>query len=178
MRVVLTALLVLPMAAASAQVLTVCEALDQLSELNGKEVEIRGAWQAGDTGEWLWAPEPCSHPIVRDGWVWKNTISIKREDANDYRRWRTISAQWSALKHGSPGPNLVLATLKGRLKTRDHFKVSRFSHLPEAYGYSPAVLVVSKAEHLQAVPCSNEQLARAEKEAVSPWPVRIKKAHP
>ena len=162
----------------NAQVLSVCDALDRLPELNGKEVQIRGAWLAGDTGEWLWAPDPCAHPVIKDGWVWKNTIAVELEESTNYRRWGAISAQWTSLKRGGPGPTLVIATLTGHLETREHFKVSRFSHLPEAYGYSAARLVVSQAEDLNAVPFTAQQLSRAEQEGISPWPVRVKKAHP
>jgi hypothetical protein len=68
-------LLMLP-AACPAQALSVCQVLDHLSELAGKEVRVRGAWTSGETGEGIWPSPPCDHPTVRDGWIWKASIDV------------------------------------------------------------------------------------------------------
>src|ERR1700748_1578568 len=112
MKLYLLSLFLLPLCA-NAQVLSVCDVLERLPELNGKEVQIRGAWQIADTGEWLWASPACPHPIIKDGWVWKDTIAVEREEPRNYERWRSVYANWSALKHASSSPTLVMATLTG-----------------------------------------------------------------
>src|SRR5271169_1223730 len=105
---------------AAAQALSVCEALSELTELNGRKVKIRGLWEIGDTGQTLWSVSSCEVPTIRDGWVWRDIIRVAPEHgsasiaqfvAKRYEMFKAHRDAW------------ILSTLSGRLETRDHFEV-------------------------------------------------------
>ena len=158
---------------ATTQVLTVCDALNKLSTLNGTEVHIRGIWEISDTGQRLIAWPDCSSALTIDGWIWKPAIDLQREEPNNYAKWKPVYDRWSALSGRCC--TLVLATLIGKIRTRDHFKVSRYSGLPNAFGYSPAQLSIEDTRDLEAVVPSRPELERIQRELRSPWPIRLKK---
>jgi hypothetical protein len=55
-------------------VLTVCEALNNLSQHNGKVVVVVGKLVGTEEGSWL--SEDCNEKIVTDGFTWQNIISL------------------------------------------------------------------------------------------------------
>ena len=55
-------------------VLTVCEALNNLSQHNGKVVVVVGKLVGTEEGSWL--REDCDEKIVTDGYTWENIISL------------------------------------------------------------------------------------------------------
>jgi hypothetical protein len=169
-RIVVLCLLLLPKLR-STETLTVCEALDRLTELNGHEVSVRGVWLISDIGEVLWASPECAQPIVRDGWVWKNTISVVPDDV--HRRQR-VYEQYDRLPRNRE-PTEVLASLTGVLRTKEHFKTNRDAGLPYGYTYSVARLTFSAADRLEAHLMDETERRRYEILAQSPWPVRVKR---
>jgi hypothetical protein len=70
---------------------------------------------------------------------------------------------------------MVMVTVTGVIRTRDHFKVNSASHLPIGYGDSVAGLFFSKAENLSAVAFSSAEQSRFLEEARLPSPVRVRK---
>jgi hypothetical protein len=54
-------------------VVTVCEALHDLSRYNGMDVIVIGRF--GGTNEGSWLSEDCERKIVTDGYTWANIIS-------------------------------------------------------------------------------------------------------
>ena len=54
-------------------VLTVCEALGELSRHNGQSVVVVGRFGYTDEGSWL--SEDCERKIVTDGYTWASSIS-------------------------------------------------------------------------------------------------------
>jgi hypothetical protein len=138
---------------ASAQTYTVCEALAHLSELNGKQVKIRGVWDIGDTGETLWSDATsCSAPTIRDGWKWRDIISLRPPEggpgmAGSYEAYAALAKAHRPCK--------IMATLSGRLETRDHFETKKWARGPEipvGFGYYVARLSYRQAEDMEAVP--------------------------
>ena len=159
---------------AEAQTRSVCDVLDHLSELNGQEVRIRGIWFNGDSAEFLWSAPDCDHPVIRDGWIWGNTISVGPDDMHHFIN---VEKEIEKLTHGR-GPLKIIVTLTGRLETKEHFKFDRGPGVPRGYGYSAAGMVFTKAEDLEVVPYSQADIEQYEKMTRSPLPVRIKKKKP
>jgi hypothetical protein len=54
-------------------VVTVCEALKDLSRYNGKSIVVAG--RLANTNEGVWLGEDCERRIVTDGYSWDNIIS-------------------------------------------------------------------------------------------------------
>ncbi len=102
----------------SAQTRTVCEALADLTDLNGHEVKIRGAFIRGDTGQELFAWPPCPQPTVRDGWVWRDIIQVWPVDGQGSVTGALATYHEMAKAHRDCD---IVVTLEGRLETRDHF---------------------------------------------------------
>ena len=179
--------------AVEGQTLTVCEALEHLSDLNGKEVRIKGAWRVGDSGEDLWALQPCFEPVIYGGWKWHEAIALGPEQGasrvKTFSRWDPVYEQRIRLLSTHSKPGVVVAIFFGRLETRDHFKISRYTHLPEGYGggfygaglgsggYDVALLVFRAVDDLRAISLDTEELARMSADARSPWPIRTNKGH-
>jgi hypothetical protein len=133
---------------------TVCEALMDLTDLNGKDVKIRGVFGAGHTGQELFASPPCAQPTIRDGWVWRDFISV-----------------WPA--------NKIMATLVGRLETRDHFDVRIFQdgrQVPDAYRWFVAHLLYRVIDHFEAVPEGPQEIAQEAESRRRPYAVRAEPA--
>ena len=145
---------------ATGEPLTVRQTLQQLSDLNGKVVQIRGFWAIGDTGQSLWADPPCSAPTIRDGWIWKDIIEIT-----------AAKGQPSALDGGPIYRKLskrrrlgkILAILTGRLRTRDRFEVKLMpdgSSRPLGFGYYVAHLAYTQAADLEWIPITTDEQQR------------------
>ena len=54
-------------------VVTLCEALSDLSRYNGQSIVVVGRFGYTDEGSWL--SEGCENKIVTDGYTWDNVIS-------------------------------------------------------------------------------------------------------
>ena len=159
---------------AEAQTRSVCDVLDHLSEFNGKEVRIRGIWFRGDSAEFLWSTADCDHPVIRDGWIWPNTINVGPDDMHHFIN---VEKEIERLAQGR-SPLKIIVTLTGRLETKEHFKFDRGPGLPQGYGDSVAGLLFTKAEDLELVPYSQADIEQYEKMIRSAWPVRIDKKKP
>jgi hypothetical protein len=137
---------------ASAQTLTICEVLSGLEDLNHQEIKVRGSWAVGHVGEVLIATSPCNHPTVRDGWIWQDAIQVFAQTdkakafADDYRRIEKSLSTMNAR---------IVATLSGRLETRNHFEIVTLPSgvkRPTAFGYFVALLRYERVEDMTAVP--------------------------
>jgi len=47
-----------------------------LTDLNGKDVKIRGVFGARHTGQELFASPARAQPTIRDGWLWRDFIRV------------------------------------------------------------------------------------------------------
>ena len=150
----------------AAQALTVCEVLSRLSELNDREIKIRGYWLFSDNGEYLMATGDCGQKVVRDGWIWRNAINVGPDDVHHFVQ---VGKDLMKLRQAH-----VFATMTGRLETKDHFEKSRNTGLPSGYGDCVAGLVYTKVEDLEAVDLTQEDVARIDEMSRSPWPIRVK----
>lgn len=158
---------------ADPQVRSVCEVLDHLSELNGKTIKVRGSLSSADNGRLIWASPACSHPIVRDGWLWREIISVTIVDPGP--QLQAAFLEWLSLKKEHQQA-MILGTLTGRLETRDHFQVRLSPHVPKGYaGFFVAQMTCWKIEDLQALPFTPQEYERARKIGENPFPVRFKK---
>ncbi len=164
---------------AEPQALSVCEVLDHLPELNGKTIRVRGALSRHDNGTLIWASSACPHPIVYDGWTWREIISVIVLGAGP--ELQAELDQWSSIVKGlkgRPEHSMILATLTGRLETRDHFHVRLSPHVPKAYaGFFVAQMTCWKIEDLQAMPFTAAESERARKMGENPFPARVKKGN-
>lgn len=150
----IVALLMFTSCLANAEPLSVCEVLANLSELNGKQIQVRGAWIRGDAMRFLWAITPCERPAVRDGWVFADGISVGTKEST--QGMAASYAEYRAVAKAHPRA-YILATLTGRLEAPEHFEiwtdpwgVTR----PRAFDswYFPAQLRFWAANHFKAVP--------------------------
>ena len=162
----------------SADVISVCEAIENRLELNGKAVKIRGVWGWSDSGSDLQAVIPCDRPTIVDGWLFSDTIDVNSGDwtvAGEYVGGGYVAKLRSLQKkHGYDVK--VIATLSGRLQARAHFKTFvRFGEeFPEAYGYySVAGLRFSRADDYQVVPYAQGELDRGYERQRRPMPKRV-----
>jgi hypothetical protein len=133
---------------ASAQTLTVCEVLRGLEDLNHQKVKVTGSWSPGDAGEALITKSPCDSRTVRDGWIWQDAIQVFAQ-TDKARAFRYDSHRLE--KQNSR----IVATLSGRLETRDHFEVQTLVtgvKRPVAYKYFVAILQYEYVEDMKAVP--------------------------
>lgn len=103
-----------------AQPMSVCELLSRLADLNGKLVEVRGAWQSGDTGESLWATSTCEYPTIRDGWQFIDAIQVGPR--NGRLSARAYYARLREIARSHPGTNVVV-TVSGKLRVPERFEV-------------------------------------------------------
>jgi hypothetical protein len=131
---------------------TICQALEDLSDLNDKQVKVRGVWGIGDTGQTLFASPACALPTIRDGWQWPDVIEVYpaggRESISD------VIAKYHQLRKQHPDSE-IMVTLTGRLGTRDHFDVRTLPdgfEWPVAFKYYVAVLAYRRADNLEVVP--------------------------
>jgi hypothetical protein len=153
--------------AQSAKPLTVCEALGELTEHNGREVAIRGIVWVGHMGQQLTPSTACDHPVVRSGWTWRESIRLNGVSAALEKYYR--------LRKRSEVPMKIVATFYGRLETRDRFDAIRFpdgSERPDAYGYSVAVLRYKKAVDFEFTPYTSAEYEYMMKIAYRPEAVR------
>jgi hypothetical protein len=161
-------------ALARAESLSVCEALANLTLLNGKAVEVEGVWRKGDSGQQIWATSPCPRPTIRDGWQFVDAIKVTPDGSNEsvaeyYRQLRGF-----ARTH--PGTKIV-ATLSGRLEAPDHFETWTDPlgalHL-RAFGSLAARLRFSSADGFRSISVSAEEVAREAEVLRNPQPRRVK----
>jgi hypothetical protein len=158
----------------SAEPRTVCEALRDLSDLNGREVKIRGGWGIGDAGQGLFASPACVEPIVRDGWTWRDTIRVYPANGRD--SVAGVIAKYREMRRAHPG-NKIIVTLTGRLETRDHFDVRILpdgSQVPDAFTFYVAKLAYWRVEDLEAVPWAPGELEQRLQVDRRPEAVRAK----
>lgn len=146
-------LAMIPMCPIGARTIGVCELLRGLEDLNGTEVSVRGVWAVGDTGEILYPVSPCASPTVRDGWVWSAAISVAPKDTNA----RQLQNEYWRLRGGTRPrePVKIVATLTGRLETRDHFEVQKRANgrrVPRAFRFFVAELTYWTAADFEVVP--------------------------
>jgi hypothetical protein len=135
---------------------TVCGVLGHLSDLNGKEVRVRGAWFISRvTRTAILTPlHRCENPTIRDGWQFGDVVQTSVMDKSvDVGR---IDAEYGRLSKSSAGAARIVATLTGRLETQEHFgtdqDVSGAEH-PRAYAwFAPARLMFRDVENLQLAP--------------------------
>lgn len=146
---------------ASAQVLTTCDVLRRLDELNGKELKVRGTWRGGHTGQFLLSSEDCGRATIRDGWFWPDAIQVAPENLGA-GAW-TAKYRISSRNRKDPEPMEIVVTLSGHLKTRVHFEVQTGAdgtQRPVAFKYCVAALVYWNAADVQAVGYRTEALER------------------
>jgi hypothetical protein len=117
----------------SAEPMSVCEVLADLSALHGKQIKIRGIWRKGDAGQALWASVPCEKRTVRDRWEFIDAIQVgpvhgPQSAAPYYRELRSIESSQSGMA--------IFVTMLGVLNAPDHFDVSTDSGIerPRAFG--------------------------------------------
>ena len=137
---------------APAQTITVCDVLEQLSNLNGKELSVRGSLVFGDTGQALLAIPPCDNPTVRDGWVWRDAIAVY--PAGDHAAPGRLLGRYFTIRRSNPHAKIV-ATLTGRLETRSHFDVKTLGSgvaRPIGYGDFVAILHYRRIGDIEAIP--------------------------
>ena len=159
----------------SAQALTVCDVLRNLEDMNGKELRIHGYWDIGDTGQVLTPLEPCAVRTVRDGWIWADVIFLLPQD----RQAKQLNTQHSQVlepfrrDHRLSKPVRVVATLTGRLETRDHFEVDKLiggRRQPRTpYLYFVAMLRYRAVSDLEVVEYTSEELDRELEWRREPW---------
>jgi len=153
--------------------MTVCDVLKALEDMNGKEVTVRGNWDIGDTGQILTPVTPCAVLTVRDGWVWADVIFLLPQD----REAKQLSVRHSQILkpfRKAPGKRVrVVATVTGRLETRDHFEFDtliggrRQPRTP--YLYFVAMLKYRAVSDLEAVEYTSEELERELEWRREPW---------
>jgi hypothetical protein len=102
------------------QPLSVCEVLGTLSDHKGKEVEIRGVWKMGDSGQFLASTPACERPVIRDGWKFTDGIWVVPDQgslgvAQYYEKYNKIRKSHPKAK--------IYVTLSGYLETYDHFEI-------------------------------------------------------
>jgi hypothetical protein len=157
-------------ALSSAQTLTVCELLRGLEDLNHTEVTVRGTWIAGHVGEVLIPTEPCGRATIRDGWIWQDAVEL----AAATREAGAFLRDYYRLLETKRGPDdvKIVATLTGRLETRDHFKAE--NGRPVAFSYYVAVIRYTDATDLEIVPYKPGEIERELEFRKHPAAKRIK----
>ena len=157
-----------------AQTLSVCDALDRLSELNGRTVKISGAFSSGDMGDFLSASPACGHRIVRDGWSWISAISARLDqNPKKFAYFQGQFVEFKSLKQAHPSEKIT-ATLTGTLHTMDHFRVDRLLHRPLGFTYCVAEIVYSRMEDWRIVAYEPGELDRLKREAEHPDALRAR----
>ena len=146
-------LAMLPVCPIRSQAIGVCELLHGLEDLKGTEISVRGVWAVGDTGEILYPESPCASSTVRDGWVWSAVISVAPRDTNA----RGFQNEYWRLRGGTrPHQSVkIVATLTGRLETRNHFDVQKLANgrrVPRAFRFWVAELTYIAAADFEVVP--------------------------
>jgi hypothetical protein len=143
-----------------------------LTDLNGKDVKIRGVFGAGHTGQELFASPPCAQATVRDGWVWRDFISAWPADGT--ASVANAIATYHQMARAHPGSQIVV-TLTGRLETRDHFDVRTFPdgrQVPVAFKWFVARLLYRTIDHFEAVPPELGEVERELESRRRPYAVR------
>ena len=157
------------MLGAKAQTLTVCEVLRGLEDLNHQTIKVRGSWGVGDAGESLITTSPCDRRTVRDGWIWQDAIQVFAQTdkakafAYDFHRQEKENSR-------------IVATLSGRLETRDHFEVQTLVtgvKRPVAYKYFVALLRYEDVEDMKAFPFKPGEWERELEILRHPLPKRV-----
>jgi hypothetical protein len=113
-----------PQPVPSAAELSICQAIEQLTALDGKEVSLRGEWITNDHGEWLQAPGAlCTNKLVTGGFVWPNAINLVQTTSR--LSFDSLTAMEIILEplRSKPGQYTVISTFIGRLETRVPLKV-------------------------------------------------------
>ncbi len=156
-----TLLLMIPLtlASESTQPRTVCQALLDQTDLNGKEVSVRGAIAVGDAMRDLFASPACAQRTVRDGWIWPDAISIWPMHGGLRTMGETITLV-SRMQREHPNCKIV-GTVMGRMETRSHFAVHELPSgevRPIGYGEFVANLAYERIDHLEAVPLEQEEI--------------------
>ena len=152
----------------------VCQALHNLSSLDGKDVAIRGVWMIGHGGQVLTSDDACDPPIVRDGWLWRDTIEVVAD------RRVTIKgyvAEHRRLQKKEGGDVKVVTTLIGVIETREHFAVLRYPsgfEMPGGFRYSVAQLRLRQAKEYVVFPYQPGELERELERERRPWPIRVR----
>lgn len=62
---------------ASAEPLTVCEALENRDQLRGQVISVRGIWLQSDIGEVIAPTRPCKQPTIMEGWLWSDIVFLE-----------------------------------------------------------------------------------------------------
>ena len=60
----------------SAATSDVCDVLSNLDEFNGRVVVIRGILGIGHTGPQITSDHPCTQPVIRQGWQWREFLGL------------------------------------------------------------------------------------------------------
>ena len=156
------------------ETLTVCEVLANLSSLSGKKIEVRGVWKRGDAAQFLEAERPCEQPTIRDGWLWADRINVIADQGKLSVAGYVAERSRLLERHG--GHAKIIATLSGRIETREHFEIwtDAFGvQLPRGFARLVAQLRFWSATQLVAVPYSAAELERQASES-DPQPKRVK----
>ena len=156
-----------------AETLTVCEALSGLTSLNGRDVKVRGAFIRGHTGQHLFASPPCATPTLRDGWIWRDFIAVW--PANGMESVSGALASYGRLAKECQDCKIVV-TLRGRLKTRDHFEVHGVTMgppFPEGIRGSVASLLYSAMDDIKVVPREPGELEQEMESRRDPYAMRF-----
>jgi hypothetical protein len=162
----------------AAQTQTVCEALRDLTDINGKQVRVRGVIAIGDTGQGVFASPPCPAPTVRDGWCWQDVIAIW--PAHGRAAAASTIAELNRTRRAHPDCKLV-ATVTGRLETRDRFEVRTMpdgSLRPVAFNYFVATLKYDGITDIELVPWHPGELEKVLEAGRRPWAVRLEPGQP
>lgn len=155
---------------ASAQTLNVCDVLRSLEDLNGQEITVRGNWSIGHLGQELRSKSPCKPPTVRDGWIWSDAIFLFPQDQK--AKEQSVLFHQILKPYGQDLGVRVMATLVGRLETRNHFEVESLPtrRQPRSpFGYFVAVLRYRVAADLDVVRYTPEQLEWDLRWRKEPW---------
>ena len=155
------------------QPINLCEVLANLSELNGKHIQVRGVWRRGDAGQSLWPLSPCERPTIRDHWDFVNAIQVG--PTNGLESAVPYYAKLREFAKAHPGMNIAV-TMSGALEAPEHFEVwtdLRGAERPRAFGSTFVAQLgyvsVTNFEAVQPADTEAELKRRAD-----PWPRRVK----
>jgi hypothetical protein len=125
----------------------------------------------GDTGQEIFAWPPCTQPTVRDGWVWRDFIRVW--PVNGLHSVAPAFAQFREMAKAHPNCHIV-ATLTGRLETRDHFDTQLYGDTPHPIGFKwfVAQLLYRAMDHFEAVPISPPDIRQELEIWRRPWAER------
>jgi hypothetical protein len=141
--------------------------------MGGQEISVRGNWTIGDTGQELTPERPCAVHTVRDGWIWVDGIFLLPRD----KAAKQLSIQYHQLlkpyRREPITPVRVVATIVGRLETRNHFEVERLpggKRRPRTpFQYFVAMLTYRSVSALSVIPYTPEELKLELEWRRQPW---------